>query len=127
MPDAPATILVFDSGLGGLTVYREIAAARPDAAHGDVAGDAGFPECVLDRLLDHVADPSSGARNENAKRKWRHVCAGYFIAHKLLANLRSVAMDDTEIPSFKSEVYNRAEAFSRVTKLVSDCGPLSRR
>ena len=30
MQNAP-TILVFDSGLGGLTVYREVAAARPDA------------------------------------------------------------------------------------------------
>ena len=29
---ARQTILVFDSGLGGLTVYREVAAARPDAA-----------------------------------------------------------------------------------------------
>ncbi len=29
-PHSP-TILVFDSGLGGLTVFREIAAARPDA------------------------------------------------------------------------------------------------
>jgi glutamate racemase len=37
------TILVFDSGLGGLTVYREIAAARPDADYVYVADDAGFP------------------------------------------------------------------------------------
>jgi glutamate racemase len=35
------TILVFDSGLGGLTVYREIAAARPDA-HFIYAADDGF-------------------------------------------------------------------------------------
>src|SRR5262249_21618554 len=28
---ADPTILVFDSGLGGLTVFREIALARPDA------------------------------------------------------------------------------------------------
>jgi glutamate racemase len=40
--DAP-TILVFDSGVGGLTVYREVAAARPDAAYVYVADDAGFP------------------------------------------------------------------------------------
>ena len=40
---APATILVFDSGVGGLTVYREVAAARPDAAYVYVADDAGFP------------------------------------------------------------------------------------
>ena len=37
------TILVFDSGVGGLTVYREVAAARPDAAYVYVADDAGFP------------------------------------------------------------------------------------
>jgi glutamate racemase len=41
--DASATVLVFDSGVGGLTVYREIAAARPDARFVYVADDAGFP------------------------------------------------------------------------------------
>jgi len=40
---AHPTILVFDSGLGGLTVYREIAAARPDADFLYVADDAAFP------------------------------------------------------------------------------------
>lgn len=40
---AQETILVFDSGLGGLTVYREIAAARPQAAYVYVADDAAFP------------------------------------------------------------------------------------
>jgi glutamate racemase len=37
------TILVFDSGLGGLTVFREIAKARPDAGYVYVADDAFFP------------------------------------------------------------------------------------
>lgn len=37
------TILVFDSGLGGLTVLREIVAARPDASCVYVADDAFFP------------------------------------------------------------------------------------
>jgi len=40
---AQATILVFDSGLGGLTVFREIAAARPDATLVYAADDAFFP------------------------------------------------------------------------------------
>src|SRR6202165_4098445 len=40
---AAPTILVFDSGLGGLTVLREIAAARPDAHYVYVADDAFFP------------------------------------------------------------------------------------
>jgi glutamate racemase len=38
-----ATILVFDSGLGGLTVFREIAVARPDARLVYAADDAFFP------------------------------------------------------------------------------------
>jgi len=39
----PLAILVFDSGLGGLTVLREITAARPGAAYTYVADDAFFP------------------------------------------------------------------------------------
>jgi glutamate racemase len=40
--DSP-TILVFDSGLGGLTVLREVVAARPEAHYVYVADDAFFP------------------------------------------------------------------------------------
>src|SRR5262245_4200864 len=36
-------ILVFDSGVGGLTVFREVARARPDARLTYVADDALFP------------------------------------------------------------------------------------
>ncbi len=56
---APLTILVFDSGLGGLTVFREVVAARPDARYVYVADDAGFPygnmpeEALITRVL-HV-------------------------------------------------------------------------
>ena len=39
----PPTILVFDSGLGGLTVLREIVGVRPDAHYIYVADDAFFP------------------------------------------------------------------------------------
>ncbi|MCS0504541.1 glutamate racemase [Ancylobacter mangrovi] len=37
------TILVFDSGLGGLSVFRELARTRPDARFVYAADDAGFP------------------------------------------------------------------------------------
>jgi glutamate racemase len=40
---AVPTILVFDSGLGGLTVLREIVRTRPDAHYVYVADDAFFP------------------------------------------------------------------------------------
>ena len=42
-PAAPATILIFDSGVGGLTVFREVVRARPDARYIYIADDAGFP------------------------------------------------------------------------------------
>jgi len=40
---APLTILVFDSGVGGFTVFREVKAARPDARYIYIADDAFFP------------------------------------------------------------------------------------
>jgi glutamate racemase len=43
MMPARQTILVFDSGLGGLTVLREIVRVRPDARYIYVADDAFFP------------------------------------------------------------------------------------
>jgi glutamate racemase len=53
---APTKILVFDSGLGGLTVYREVAQARPDADLLYLADDAGFPYGALaeSALVDRV-------------------------------------------------------------------------
>lgn len=43
MTPASPNILVFDSGLGGLTVFREIMPLRGDARFVYVADDAGFP------------------------------------------------------------------------------------
>jgi glutamate racemase len=53
---SPLTILVFDSGMGGLTVFREVIAARPDARYLYVADDAGFPYGNLaeDKLVARV-------------------------------------------------------------------------
>jgi glutamate racemase len=55
---ANPTILVFDSGLGGLTVYREIARARPDARYVYAADDALFPYGAIaeDRLIARALD-----------------------------------------------------------------------
>ncbi len=58
----PETILVFDSGLGGLTVYREIAAARPGADFLYVADDAAFPyggieeQALVRRVTDLIGE-----------------------------------------------------------------------
>ncbi|MCJ2080791.1 glutamate racemase [Methylobacterium sp. J-090] len=51
------TILVFDSGLGGLTVLEQVRRARPDAAYVYAADDAAFPygrlaeATLVDRVL----------------------------------------------------------------------------
>jgi glutamate racemase len=58
---AAATILVFDSGLGGLTVFREVAKARPDARLVYAADDAFFPygrrdePALIARVLEVMA------------------------------------------------------------------------
>jgi glutamate racemase len=55
-------ILIFDSGLGGLTVYREVVAALPHARYLYVADDAFFPYggrpegALIDHLLDLMGD-----------------------------------------------------------------------
>ncbi len=60
-PD-PASILIFDSGLGGLTVFRAVAAARPDARFIYLADDAAFPygdlaeEALIARMTDVLGD-----------------------------------------------------------------------
>jgi glutamate racemase len=53
---ARPTILVFDSGLGGLTVFREIIKGRPDARFIYVADDAVFPYGAMAEatLVAHV-------------------------------------------------------------------------
>ena len=57
---AAPTILIFDSGVGGLTVYREIVKTRPDAAYVYLADDAGFPygnqpeTLLIARIIDVV-------------------------------------------------------------------------
>src|SRR5579863_4146996 len=58
----PPTILVFDSGLGGLTVLREVVRARHDAHYLYVADDAFFPygprseEEVVGRMVPLIGD-----------------------------------------------------------------------
>ena len=59
---ASPTILVFDSGLGGLSVLREVVRARPDAHYVYVADDAFFPyghhgeDEIIARVVPLVGD-----------------------------------------------------------------------
>jgi glutamate racemase len=60
---ASPTVLVFDSGVGGLTVFREVKKARPDARFIYLADDAGFPygDQPEDALIKRIVDVLGGA------------------------------------------------------------------
>ena len=69
MPDAaPPTILVFDSGVGGLTAFREVKQARPDARFIYLADDAGFPygNQPEDKLIVRIAEVIGAAIKAHA-------------------------------------------------------------
>ena len=57
---SPPTILVFDSGVGGLTVFREVRRARADARFVYLADDACFPygaqpeDVLIERVVDVI-------------------------------------------------------------------------
>lgn len=64
-------VLVFDSGLGGLTVLRALRPAVPEAAYTYVADDAAFPYGALDRdalvaRVDKVVGEAISAYKPNA-------------------------------------------------------------
>src|SRR5260370_7296943 len=59
---SPPTILVFDSGLGGLSVLREVVRARSDAHYVYVADDDFFPyghhseEAIIARVVPLIGE-----------------------------------------------------------------------
>ena len=68
------TILVFDSGVGGLTVFREIARARPDARFVYAADDALFPYGKIPEaaLVERVAGLMQELIDSASPRSRRH-------------------------------------------------------
>src|SRR4030081_3444788 len=87
----PPTILVFDTGLGGLTGLREIVRARPDAHYVYVADDAYFPyghhseEWIIARVVPliggliarHAPDLVASACNTSSALVMSHLREAY--------------------------------------------------
>src|SRR3954469_1188025 len=84
----------------------------------DIAGVSRFAQCVLERLLKHVADPTRGRSDKNAERQRRDFTARFFVAMKLIANLRTVAVHDDDSPAIEYEIYNGPQALARMSKLI---------
>jgi glutamate racemase len=87
------TILVFDTGLGGLTVLREVVRARPDARYIYVADDEYFPyghrseQQIIDRVVPlfasllktHAPDLAVIACNTASTLVLSHLRAAYAV------------------------------------------------
>src|SRR5690242_4110150 len=76
----------------------------------DLARSAGTSKCVLQRLLDHVADPPGSRCDEHAEGKWRRVITGDLVANELVTDLRPIAVYDAYVPAVERELDDGAEA-----------------
>ena len=79
-----------------------------------------FAKRVVERLLNHVADPSRRSCHENPEWQRLHMSARNLVANELVADLRSVSVDDAEIPAITRKIDDRREAFTRVAELIGD-------
>ena len=90
-------------------------------------GRVGPPQRVLQRLLNHVADPPGGRGHEHAQWQRARLVARDFVSNQLVANLWTVAVDDAHAPSGERELDDRPEALTRMAELVVDRRPFTGR
>ena len=88
---------------------------------------ARFAQRILERLLEHVADPAGGARDKDSQWERRDFAACLLVPHQLVANLRAVAVHEQRSPAVERQIDDRSEAFARMSKLIGDGRPLARR
>jgi hypothetical protein len=94
---------------------------------GDDPADAGALQRVLERLLDHVADPPRGGRDQHAQRQRGQLGARPLVAQQLVADLRAVAMHDHDPPAAARQLHHRGQALPRVGELLMDVAARARR
>src|SRR5215831_15438753 len=76
-----------------------------DRRHASIAVVAA--QRILDRLLDHVADPAGRGGDQDAERQRRGLASSNLVSHELIADLRAVAMHDADAPAGKREIDDR--------------------
>ena len=125
-PQRSARVLVFDSGLGGLTVYREIAKARPDVALIYAADDAAFPYGGMSEtaLVARVLEVVSGLVAEHAPDLVVIACntASTLVLAPLRARLSNIPFVGT-VPAIKPAA---AGSRSRLVSLLATPGTVAR-
>src|SRR5688572_20371456 len=91
----------------------------------DASGAPGLSQRVLERLLDHVADPPGGRGDEHTEWKRSCLLSRDLVSHELFADLRTVAMHDADAPPRKGELHDWAEARTCVAELIVNSGPFA--
>src|ERR1041385_5327626 len=107
-------------GIGGVDFHL-----RDDGRH--TGENSGPFQRILQRLLNHVADPSRRGRHEYAERQGTRLLTSGFVANQLVTLLRPVAVHDAHVPPVEGELDDRTEALTRVSKLIVDRRALARR
>ena len=118
MASAP-TILVFNSGLGGLTVFREVVKARPDARFVYAADDAFFPYGRQDEaeLVARVLDGHGRADRRAPARP-----GGDRLQHRLDAGAAAAARAHFTVPFVGTVPAIKPACAASSSKLVSVLG-----
>src|SRR4029079_6091280 len=64
----------------------------------DLASRSRTTQRVLDRLLDHVADPAGRSRDEHPEWKRARLGPRDLVADELVTDLWAIAMDHADVP-----------------------------
>ena len=84
----------------------------------DVPSHASARQRVLERLLDHVADPPGRGGHEHSERQRRQPVSRAFVSHQLVADLRAVAVDHRDLPALFGQLDDGCEALARPRELI---------
>ncbi len=74
----------------------------------------------MERLLDHVADPSGRAGYEHTEGKRLNALSRQLVAFQRVAHLRSVPVNDGNAPFLGRQLHHGLERFAGVTELIGD-------
>ena len=88
---------------------------------------SGLAQIILERLLQHVTDPTSRTGDKYTKWQWCNLATCLLVPDELVADLRPVAVNDDDAPSIENEIDDWAKTLARVPELVGDGRPLTRR
>ena len=90
----------------------------------DRALHAGALQRVLERLLDHVSHPPCRAGHQHAQRQRRDLISRDLVPRELIAHLRSVAVNEHDVPAGGGEIDDGRETGAGMTELIADGRPL---